>query len=70
VTDADLGVEALGRLSPRQLQTVLERQGPDPGARTRLDVDAIGRAIGPRRFGRSDLAFAAGLVGLFDPPRA
>lgn len=56
MTDADLSVEALGRLSPRQLLTVLEQLGPDSSALTRLDVDAIGRAIDPKRFGRSELA--------------
>jgi hypothetical protein len=102
---ADLGGEAIGKVSPQELVAVLERLEPD--AATRLDVDAIGRAIDPRLFGRDDLAnllphldrltaadlgqmrpqtfarlisranevrgdlaFAAGLTGLFDLPRA
>ncbi len=51
---ADLSGEAIGKLSPQELVAVLERLEPDAAAR--LDVDAIGRAIDPKLFGRDDLA--------------
>lgn len=56
MTDADLSVEALGRLSPRQLVTVLEQLEPDASALARLNVDVIGQAIDPKRLGQGDLA--------------
>jgi len=51
---ADLSGEAIGKLSPQELVAVLEQLEPDAAAR--LDVDAIGRAIDPKLFGRDDLA--------------
>lgn len=48
---ADLSGAAIGKLSPQELVAVLE-----PDAAARLDVDAIGRAIDPKLFGRDDLA--------------
>lgn len=51
---ADLSGEAIGKLSPQELVAVLEQLDPDAAAR--LDVDAIGRAVDPKRFGRDDLA--------------
>jgi putative sterol carrier protein len=51
---ADLSGEAIGKLSPQELVAVLEKLQPDAAAR--LDVDAIGRAVDPKLFGRDDLA--------------
>lgn len=56
MTDADLSVEAIGKLSPTELVALLERLDPADEALARLDVDVIGQVIDPKRLGRSDLA--------------
>jgi putative sterol carrier protein len=59
MTDADLSAEAIGKLSPAELITLLTQLDPhdeaSAAAIAQLDVDAIGRAIDPKRLGKGDV---------------
>lgn len=47
MTDVDLTVAAIGKLSPSQLVELLEQLDPASEALEQIDIDAIGRAIDP-----------------------
>ncbi len=49
MTDIDLSVDAIGKLSPTQLVELLARLDPHAGTLQQIDVDAIGRAIDPTK---------------------
>jgi putative sterol carrier protein len=49
VTDADLSVDAIGKLSPSQLVELLEQLDPTSDRLKQIDIDAIGRAIDPAK---------------------
>ena len=59
MTDADLSAEAIGKLSSAELITLLAQLDPhdeaSAAAIAQLDVDAIGRAIDPKRLGKGDV---------------
>jgi putative sterol carrier protein len=49
VSDVDLTGEAIGKLSPSQLVSLLEGLDPASESLAEIDVDAIGRAVDPTR---------------------
>lgn len=66
MTDADLSAEAIGKLSPAELITLLAQLDPHDDASAaaiaQLDVDAIGRAIDPKRLGKGDVTRLLGEI--------
>ncbi|MBM7770938.1 hypothetical protein JOD54_001142 [Actinokineospora baliensis] len=55
----------LGALTPTALVELLERLTPEDVAALDIDVDAIGRAVDPRRLGRDDLTALLRTLGRF-----
>ena len=49
MTDVDLSGDAIGKLSPSQLIELLERLDPASARLEQIDIDAIGRAVDPKR---------------------
>ncbi|GAA2991283.1 SCP2 sterol-binding domain-containing protein [Actinokineospora diospyrosa] len=55
----------LGALTQTELVELLERLTPEDVAALDIDVDAIGRAVDPRRLGRDDLGALLATLGRF-----
>jgi putative sterol carrier protein len=54
VTDVDLTVDAIGRLSPSQLVELLEQLDPGSDSLEQIDIDVIGRAVDPTKLQRAE----------------